>query len=639
VVTRTKEPLDTKHMLLGIVANALGGVGQLASNFSARQAGRSPQPIQPLATQQAQAKQAQQSQQDFEQEQQTKLQKAKVLSANMEAMRTAYAIGKEDDDAKDSLVQNHADDLANWQKSGAVEASNIPSNELMAKGFDKSKYVAVPDGKVPVFNPDGKRATNADGVPLSQLTYSVVDGTTQTPLTQEKYNQFAKYGLMSAKQGFNLPEGATISSASLALMNHKLDLINQTQREIDEVAGEGKVDLAAQIKKNPQVLSAIEKFHNDAASADPNDQLKSIQKNHPQAAGIMSELFGADNLKAYQDKKLAATAAAKTEAETNARVDAEAKTPEGQQKLTNLQLTGQKEQAELDKLKKDVKDKDWGDVTLSGDSYLNTLPNDQQALVRSIGTGHVSLSRLDYLATRNPEVLEAVTRAYPDFDSSKAQGYTNAVKEFTSTKPNTAGGQLVAGATALKHLNELKQLNTLESRIPQTKDYNAYNNLLDTVTGELATFYNLPKTDSTIRDMKSTLGSFLNRDSAIQRQAHSMGDRFDSMEQGWKNAAPSKAYEAPLPNIDSVALQARAKLDPEYAARIKGQPSPQNGQTQNQAPKQDKQAILQAITLPGGGHPADIAYAKDGSPLIWSGKAGDGWVPLSSVQKPSAGQQ
>ena len=58
-----------------------------------------------------------------------------------------------------------------------------------------------------------------------------------------------------------------------------------------------------------------------------------------------------------------------------------------------------------------------------------------------------------------------------------------------------------------------------------------------------------------------------------------MGDKFDSMEQTWKNAAPSKYYEAPMPGIDSNALRARAKLDPRYAARIKGQPqNPQNGQ-------------------------------------------------------------
>jgi hypothetical protein len=89
---------------------------------------------------------------------------------------------------------------------------------------------------------------------------------------------------MQSKQGFNLPEGATISSATLALMNHKLDLINQTQREIDEVAGPGKVDLAAKLRENPSYLKAIESFHNDGASTEPDNQINNLQAKNPAAA-------------------------------------------------------------------------------------------------------------------------------------------------------------------------------------------------------------------------------------------------------------------------------------------------------------------------------------------------------------------
>src|ERR1019366_5478457 len=79
----------------------------------------------------------------------------------------------------------------------------------------------------------------------------------------------------------------------------------------------------------------------------------------------------------------------------------------------------------------------------------------------------------------------------------------------------------------------------------------------DTVTGELAQFYQLPKTDSSIESMRSTLGSLVNRNAAITRQAQSMSEKLDSYEQTWKNAAPSKAYEAPMPFIDSAAKHAR----------------------------------------------------------------------------------
>jgi len=309
-VTREKQPLSTKQLLLGAVANILGGLGQVAERTSDRMQGRAPQPIQPLPSQQAQQQRNQQSEEDFNREQNQKVRQAKIINANLEATRSAFALGKEEDSAKQAAVDNHADDLANWQKAGAVEASRIPSDEIMSKNFDKTKFVAVPDGIVPVFKPDGTRVTNADGVPLSQLTYSVVDGTTQAPLTQDKYDQLAKYGLMQSKEGFKLPEGATISSAQLALMNHKLDLIQQTQREIDEVtdtAKAPKINIAAKIKANPQILSAIEKFHNDGASTEPDNQINNLTASQDpkakNAAGLMRDLFGNDNLEKYKEAR------------------------------------------------------------------------------------------------------------------------------------------------------------------------------------------------------------------------------------------------------------------------------------------------------------------------------------------------
>lgn len=623
VVTREKEPLDTKHMLLGLLANVLGGAGQVAGNLSNRMQGRAPAPPQPLPTQVAQQQRDQQSNEDFDRIQQQKVRQAKVLEANMNAMKSAYAMGKEDDDAKDSVIQNHAGDLEQWQKSGAVQAQSVPSDQLMKKGFDPSKYIAIPDGRVPVINPDGKRVTDNNGVPLSQLTYAVVDGTTQTPLTQDKYDQFAKYGLMQSKEGFKLPDGATITGATLSMMNHKLDLINQTQRELDEVheaVGGDKVDLAEQIKKNPQMLSALQAFHNDAASTEPDNQIANLQAKNPQAAGLMRELFGNQNLEKFKENRLARTKAEATKQETTARLEAEAATPAGQQKLTNEKLTGEKSQLEIDKLKKDVEGKNWGDNTLSGQAYLDSLPVNQRSLIDELGKGKIGLNRLDYLVTRNPEVIEAVTRAYPDFDSTKVHNYIDTSKDFHAGKTST---ELVAGGTALKHLSELKDLNTIESRIPGTADYQKFQNKLQTVAPELGRFYG-NTTEPGIASYAKTLGALTNRDAAIETQAKSMGDRLDSYEQKWKNAAPSAAYQAPLPNIDATALKARAKLDPEYAARAKQQAQPK-------PPAPNKQAIIQSITLPGGGHPADVKWMPDGTQIFHSGKPGDPWTKIDGT--------
>jgi hypothetical protein len=197
----------------------------------------------------------------------------------------------------------------------------------------------------------------------------------------------------------------------------------------------------------------------------------------------------------------------------------------------------------------------------------STGGGDASGLVDSIGTGKIAVDRLGYLVARNPGLLEAVSAKYPDFDSTKAGAYVNAYKDFTSTKAGSAGGALNAGATALGHLKELKDMNTVASHIPGTPAYNAYMNKVDTVATELAKFYG-DSTVSGIGAIRSTLASTLpgTRDAAIATQAQSMGDKFDAYQQSWENAAPSKAYQAPMPGISQQAIEARAALDPRFHA-------------------------------------------------------------------------
>jgi hypothetical protein len=125
------------------------------------------------------------------------------------------------------------------------------------------------------------------------------------------------------------------------------------------------------------------------------------------------------------------------------------------------------------------------------------------------------------------------------------------------------------------HLHELQQLNTATSHIPHTSDWTAYQNKADTVASELAKFYG-DATIPAIKSIKDTLTSTLpgNRDAAIRTQARSMGDKFDSYEQQWKNAAPSAAYQAKMPTVSQNAKSARAALDPEYGKRLRTEEPP-----------------------------------------------------------------
>jgi hypothetical protein len=165
-------------------------------------------------------------------------------------------------------------------------------------------------------------------------------------------------------------------------------------------------------------------------------------------------------------------------------------------------------------------------------------------------------------------LLDSVARADPNLDTSKLRAYPKVYEQFTSTKPGTAGYALNAGGTALQHLAELKQLNTLTSRVPGSADSKAFNSKLDSVVPELIKFYGMPDTNESVRSLKSTLGGLMNRDAAISTQVKSLGDKLDSYHQQWRNAAPSASYEAPMPNISDEAKMARAELDPKYANRL-----------------------------------------------------------------------
>jgi hypothetical protein len=186
-------------------------------------------------------------------------------------------------------------------------------------------------------------------------------------------------------------------------------------------------------------------------------------------------------------------------------------------------------------------------------------------LVDMIGTGRMPPGRLSYLMARNPELLSAVSAKYPDFDGSKIDSYATTYKDFTSGK---VSNQLNAGATALGHLKELKALNTAMSHIPHTAAWTAYQNKADTLATELASFYG-DSTIPAIAQIKDTLASTLpgNRNAAIKTQSQSMSDKFDSFEQQWKDAAPSKTYEAQMPQMSDQAKDARAELDPNYKKR------------------------------------------------------------------------
>lgn len=243
---------------------------------------------------------------------------------------------------------------------------------------------------------------------------------------------------------------------------------------------------------------------------------------------------------------------------------------------------------------------------------------DEQPLVDMIGTGKMAPERLSYILGRDPQLLASVAKDYPGTDTSKLEAYPKVYAEFTSGKKGSVGYQLNAGAAAFKHLAELKELNTAMSHVPHSPAWTAYMNKADTVSTELANFYG-DATIPGIEHIKSTLTSTLpgNRDRAITTQAQSMSDKVDNFAQQWRNAAPSKFYEAPMPGMDDAAKAARAKLDPRFAVRYAAEQHP-------------GEAGSPASRTGGSPQPQKFSAVSSDGKWGWNGSA---WVPNTGGQQ------
>jgi hypothetical protein len=547
-----------------------------------------------------------------------------------DAVQASLTIGKQS--ADEMLAAPHAETLASGKTSDELKKM------IDSKVLDPSKDAIFLTGRA-------LTGTDQNGLPLYRSTYSVIKPGDRLKPSQENIDFLNKY---LPGQDFKGPEDVEEGKESQSFDSHTYYMLNQramnrfadvqaiakNSAETDDKVHKALLEKGSQeLSGNQYVQAAIrdvapvkggdpflfQKAFNilaREAALDPNiakqlpknwqqqfaytygggepkkfeDQMTQLSKLQEKAQDTQNDMLDiATNKPSEMEGHTPAFQAAFTKIANDV-----SQTPERRQKAKDLlQVVGDIREGELKMEKDKALGKKEGTTGFVGnpdattpEEFLSSLAPTEQTLVKMMGTGKMTLTRMEYLASRKPEVLEAVARAYPDFDQSKVAGYVNTYKEFTSSKPSTAGGALNAGGTALKHLSELQQLNTYESRVPGTKDYNAFQNKLDTLTGELATFYQLPKTEKTIQDMRSTLGAFTNRDAAIAEQVKSMGDKLDSFEQTWANAAPSKAYEAPMPYIDEKAKKARARLDPEYAKRLAQEQPQQQTQTSPAAQQQ-----------------------------------------------------
>lgn len=261
------------------------------------------------------------------------------------------------------------------------------------------------------------------------------------------------------------------------------------------------------------------------------------------------------------------------------------------------------------------------DSELVGEDYLNALPASKRSVLQAIYEGREVRSPRQ-LQDKNGNfspVAIALHRAYPDYNLQKAIGYSEAVKQFESDKPHTPGYQLNAGATALKHLEDLDRIasaHPLQVRNPLSNAGQQYDTLLEKLAAEMLDFYGESKTNETIAAQKKTLGAtFASRGAAIQESAQAMGEKFVSLEQSWNEASPTPSFRPPMPRIDDEAKAAARHLVPQFAKdhpQIFGDSAVASTQTAREATPNQKAAA--AVSLPKSNDPKKVWAQAPGHP-------------------------
>lgn len=228
-----------------------------------------------------------------------------------------------------------------------------------------------------------------------------------------------------------------------------------------------------------------------------------------------------------------------------------------------------------------------------------------QSVVDVIGQGRATLQQLRFLIGKNPALMNAVAQKYPDFDGSKVDAYLKQYANFTSGK---AGIAMNSGSTALQHLNELYEMNSVASHIPGSAAWRAYHDKARTVAQELGQFYGtstIPEIEGIYSELTPNLPN--NRQSAIKTQAGSMIDKMGEYLNQWKNAAPSKAYEAQMPGLSDRAKAAYKFFDPKRAQEFEEELRPSSARV----PEPQQQA---SATPPGATQ--EVHQGGPNGPLI-----------------------
>jgi hypothetical protein len=471
--------------------------------------------------------------------------------------------------------QNH-EDIANGQAAIANFTTHLTENGLAAapiiakdvteaqlqqaiqnQNLDPSYNHIWPSGSFQPFDPKtGKPMLDKDGQPMLQKTFTVLGNVPETILDDKMAKlisdnvtgvHFEAGQHLSGAQAGGLiqsamnhqavvrkiesdQEAADVTKMTLDQKKAQLQAVNNLGADFGRVLAnaDGDIEAATKFLTGQHMIKGVDPNTGKPAMV-PDPASQQMAKDHPNAYKDIMDAFGG----AVEYAKIVNT-----------------QTKEAEQVRHDRAKEAEDDQKAKDKAAKDSAY--LGDQDATGQAFLNSLKPEESSVVNAIGTGHVVADRLGYLLSKSPNLVAAVTKAFPDFDTSKAAGYAAVVKDYTSGKTATT---LTAGGTALKHLKRLYDVSGPAGFIPGTADYADRQKTIDQVASEVARFNAAggEPGQGSIADIKNSLSTIIRPREGIKQLTRLLSDNLQTYENKWYEGAPSEAYHKPMPKIDQEA--------------------------------------------------------------------------------------
>jgi hypothetical protein len=500
---------------------------------------------------------AAQNQQQFANQEEKRKNDALIARNQAETVAVQRNTYRQDVDDRNKNYSKGAAHVTELNKSGyPTEHENLSQSaisDLIQKNpnYLQTHYVFA-TGEEPVFDGDSKPQLDANKNPVMSPLYAVVSRTPQSGQRQGQIEVSPEFSSDLKKfTGQDVPAGTKINVDQFKAWSNDIVGMQDTVNHMNKGRSES---LTQDLQRQLQTDLQNENVQHALASV-PNNPLKGLQQGlqiagqHIQAAQFAlkqaqqkGDQQGIAQAQQYLDQATAAQKSLQNVA-TNGFSDKD------KEAFAQREETERHNRAEESNKAAELAQKRQQTIVsnLTGDDYLQTLPTQQQSIVRAVGEGRQALpaNRKEALA-----LLEQVHQAYPDFDESKVKTWQKASNEYRGSG-KTAVQIVPAYNTALEHMQDLYSNTTPEGIFnPLSKAYQDREVALGYVAREVgkavsAGAMTQKESEELLDTLKGGLTPALKRE-RVTKTAQLLHDKIDEYQTKFQESAPSSAVKVPV---------------------------------------------------------------------------------------------